>query len=296
MINSAVMIGNGINRVMNSDAWGEMIEELSSRCGCDALDDKCDSNLLLEFERIYYSAVNAGKVKTKYDVKKVFASLIPEATDLNLQQRLTNLPVENFVTTNYDYYLEKSVVSDYNRKKSGSLTSEKKHSLYRKTTVDGRYIWHIHGEQHTPASICLGYEHYCSYLATMHTLLTKPREDVSKMPYIKYFMENQPAEILTWMTLFFTHDVYIVGLALSFIEIDLWWLLNYRAQFFIENAQYRKPKIHYYFPVKDESELHDQLVMLDALDVDLYPMMIRGRHWGKYYQDIISDIEHTIKI
>ena len=291
MINSAILIGNGINRAKNNDAWGKMIEKLSNNCGCDAFDDKCHSNFSLEFERIYFSAVNAGKIKSKYDVKKVFASLIPV---LELQRLVTSLPIENHITTNYDYYLEKSILSDYSRKTTVPLTSEKKHSLFRKATIGGRYVWHIYGEQQNPASICLGYEHYCSYLVAMHSYLTKPNENISKTPYIRYFMENETTEVSTWMTLFFTHDIYIVGLSLSFTEMDIWWLLNYRAQFFIDNPKYKKPNIYYYFPAINDSDLHDQLVVLNAMSVDLHPMTIHEQDWSKYYRDILLDIERVI--
>ena len=37
------------------------------------------------------------------------------------------------------------------------------------------------------------------------------------------------------MNLFFTHDIYIVGLRLDTNEIDLWWLLTYRAYLYYSN-------------------------------------------------------------
>lgn len=35
--------------------------------------------------------------------------------------------------------------------------------------------------------------------------------------------------------MFFTHDIYIVGLKLDTNEIDLWWLLTYRAYLYYSN-------------------------------------------------------------
>ena len=39
----------------------------------------------------------------------------------------------------------------------------------------------------------------------------------------------------SWIDLFFTHDIYIVGLKLDTNEIDLWWLLTYRAYLYYSN-------------------------------------------------------------
>jgi len=35
--------------------------------------------------------------------------------------------------------------------------------------------------------------------------------------------------VSSWIDLFFTHDIYFIGLGLDFVEQDIWWLLNYRA-------------------------------------------------------------------
>lgn len=39
----------------------------------------------------------------------------------------------------------------------------------------------------------------------------------------------------SWVDLFFTHDIYILALTLDTNEIDLWWLLTYRAFLYYSN-------------------------------------------------------------
>ncbi len=60
----------------------------------------------------------------------------------------------------------------------------------------------------------------------------------------------------SWVDLFFSHDIHIVGLGLDFIEIHLWWLLTYRSRVLNGHKLPRKNKIYYYYP--NSREVLDQ--------------------------------------
>ena len=82
-------------------------------------------------------------------------------------------------------------------------------------------IFDISMEKNQPRSICIGYDQYCSYLSRLHECLTKPQVGFSGRPYLEYVLLHLDDPQSLWPVLFFTHDIYIVGLRLSLMEIDL---------------------------------------------------------------------------
>jgi len=150
-----------------------------------------------------------------------------------------SLPTNDILTTNYDYTFERAYKNEFDRP-SKTSGEETKYSLYRKITLDSKCFYHIHGEAKYHTTLCLGYEHYVGYLAKMREYLrAEPRVskrfdgNVVALRTIDDGREEQ--EKFSWLNLFFTHDVYIVGLGLAPCEIDLWWLLTYRAYLYYTN-------------------------------------------------------------
>jgi hypothetical protein len=114
-----------------------------------------------------------------------------------------------------------------------STDTATKYSLRRKAAFHNKQFHHIHGEARKPSTLCLGYEHYAGYLANMRDYV----KNTAKMQTA--LQQGSLSRNDSWLDLFFTHDIHIVGLTLDVCEIDLWWLLTYRAQLFHTN-----PNIH----------------------------------------------------
>lgn len=287
---SALLIGNGINRAENSCGWNELLNQLQKEYGVEAAGNY--TNYPLEFERIDLAALTRRSAMQN-DLKRKICASLPEPESLILHSAYADLPVDTFMTTNYDYNIEKAIDTNYCEKHRHSNTTERKHSLFRYTTVKDKRIWHLHGEAKCPNSICIGYEQYCSSLSRMHEFLTKPMDGVTKSPYLHYALSSGKEVKEAWPLLFFTHDVYIVGLTLSLMEIDLWWLLSYRKR-----CRLREPegsiinKIHYFYPVGKCDD--EQLSLLDSMDVELHPIpLIRG-NWKRLYIQIKDNISFLI--
>ena len=76
------------------------------------------------------------------------------------------------------------------------------------------------------------------------------------------------------MNLFFTHDIYIVGLQLDTNEIDLWWLLTYRAYLYYSNdsqlKQIMKNRIKIFLTHNDPNQrelFHNLHVETECIEV-----------------------------
>ncbi len=292
MVLNALLIGNGLNRAIDNNAWSDLIRSMQEYYAVEAVSNQ--SNLPLEFERIYLSAKSNSLIEKVSDLKNEICRRLPSVDRFELHSQYTSLPVEVILTTNYDYFLEKSIDISFCRKNCKSSTKEQKHSLFRYILCGSKKIWHIHGESHTPLSICLGYDQYCSYLSRMHEFLTKPLEGVCREPYLRHVLSSREQIQESWLPLFFTHNIHIVGLSLSFIELDLWWLLSYRMRFILENPKYKINNcIHYYY-AEGRCE-DDQLSLLDSMGVVLHPRTVIRDNWTRFYTDIFRDIQKNLR-
>ena len=106
---SAIFVGNGLNRcypVLHS--WGGMLDSLAERLGVTG---KSNASFSMEFERIANAALKSRCFtgdrafwQMKSDI--VGPMLDPQKKPQLLQKRLMDLPVQEILTTNYDYMLE----------------------------------------------------------------------------------------------------------------------------------------------------------------------------------------------
>jgi hypothetical protein len=228
----------------------------------------------------------------------------------------TRLPVKHILTTNYDYNLEKAVNPQFLREKSPEKTKEKHYSLYRKIMPNGqssresaKVVWHIHGEAEASESICLGYEHYCAQLTAMRQLMTKPLPKTrpktlaelpkGEGPYLNRFLEKRDHEPDSWLTLFFTHHIYIVGLSLSFMEIDLWWLLTYRRQYQLRRSQGPKNKIVYFYKPNNKPNGREQeaeiMRLMSAMGAEIRVLASKEEDWSAFYRRALNSIKSSLK-
>lgn len=141
------------------------------------------------------------------------------------------------LTTNYDFLLEQSLdaafdVASYPFYIRGGNNKYNLNNPYR---VNGKEVFHIHGDAHRAQSICLGYEHYAGTLQYLRTSISQKKKD-EKIAAIVRILKESPkggdsgsSVGTSWAEKFFTDNVHIIGLGLSESEIDLWWLITYRA-------------------------------------------------------------------
>ena len=143
--------------------------------------------------------------------------------------KLTNLSeTTNFLTTNYDDAFREGL--DFPAKEK----SEKIYSLRRKYEANDKkcVLWKIHGDMNAPKSIMLGLDHYCGSIAKIKSYIYGDYLfNTQKVMPIRDKLHNQNQfDSISWVELFFSHDIHIIGFSLDFSEIDIWWLLNKRAR------------------------------------------------------------------
>jgi len=284
----SILYGNGINRVsVGIPSWDELVKEIS--------DVKLDKNIPnpLKYEALLMkkpyrepsqrSVTNDGKDIITNDGKRLYASgqLTEKTLKDQIAKRLSSfekndvydamakLPVTHFITTNYDNTLFASLGKGSLNKR---FREEKIYSIRRNYLINSsnggpRYYWPIHGNIDSPASIMLGFDHYCGSLAKIEQYV-KGGYDLhgSRLESISIRLKQGIDEIISWVDLFFISDIHIIGLGLGYEETDLWWVLNKRRrikQAIPENIRNRI----FYYPVDTVNEDIEQL--LNSFDVEV---------------------------
>lgn len=300
---SALFIGNGLNRCYkNSVPWGELLKSIAVNNGSDY--DK-NNPMALEFERIMNSILQKMS-KPNEEIYHIIKSeiaqklLSAELPENALHKNFVNLPVDNILTSNYDYMLEKAYNSEYRISKD-SKRSEMKYSLNRKLIINEKNFYHVHGEAEKEDTICLGYEHYSGYLQKIRSEIHSRTKDELK---IKQILLNKVLSTGSWPELFFTHDIYMIGFGLDISEIDVWWVLTYRAYLYYADICEVKNLIKntiYFYSIQMEDKKSDDkyksfIHLLENINIECITYTIKSVEEYKIkYMEICDDISKKLK-
>ncbi|MEX6157472.1 SIR2 family protein [Providencia manganoxydans] len=292
----SLLIGNGINNITNGNSWFDVLNSLGHTHGINI--DIQGKPFPLAYEEIYFNICNQQSGGfPENEIKNSIALKINTISPNEIHKKIIELECNNILTTNYDltfeYCLDSSIKPE-NLKNEGKI-KESKYNIFRHHKVNNKNIWHIHGTLNQPQSIILGYEHYSGYLQNMrsYTATGSQYTDKSfKEPLIKRLKKDDIGN--SWIDDFFTKDVYILGLNLDFVEIDLWWLLTFIERYRLEEKINFQHKLVYYIPryYYDDPASKPKIDLLRSVGV-IINHKFGSEFIGKekeYYLDVINDI------
>jgi len=238
-VKKCLLLGNGINRCCVSNiSWEDILKEIAKNYNIDLNNDV---SFPLQFEimanRILsHSKYPSDRLYTELKEQIISKLLTAEFSDFSPHYALTS-KVDSILTTNYDFLIEKSLDSAFSIINTPKKVNESsnKYNINNVVKVLDKNVYHIHGNVHQAQSICLGYEHYAGTLQRLRTLITTKKEKNGNIPEIICYLKKPEYELKTWAAKFFTDNIHIVGLGLTQSEIDLWWLITYRAFLYYSN-------------------------------------------------------------
>ncbi len=153
----------------------------------------------------------------------------------------------------------------------------------------------------------LGLDQYCGSIGKIDDYVKgkydfqKDGKQIKVSSIISKLRGENDFDSISWIELFFNSDIHIIGLGLDFSEIDLWWILNKRARFKLDNTLKKlvKNKIFYYQTYKENEKddiqelLKSQNEMLSALDVEVVLIKRNGSstEYETAYEHILNLIE-----
>lgn len=293
MEKNALFFGNGLNQCQSSGpSWNKLLQSIADEYQIEYLPG---APMALEFERMANDVLAKTK-KPSYQIyekikAKIAAGLLQSAP-APIHRWFIRLPVNTILTTNYDYTLEAALTPRFRETMRSPNTQESKYSLKRRLDVEGKHFYHVHGEADRPTTLCLGYEHYAGYLEKMRNQLN--RKSAKDTHILAQLIQGSRPPSGQWTELFFTHNIYIVGFGLDQSEMDLWWLLTYRAYLYYANYLGMKQHITntiWFYDIYKKNSPHTQLQKtLEGLHVRYKGIELpRGRYLPAYkliYEDI----------
>lgn len=291
MVNT-VFFGNGLNRISeNSVTWDDLLDKM--KAGNQFAHQSLPNTMV--YERIFMERHKAGASEKadELELKNQIAFEMRSQGSNELFELLASMPFENYITTNYDYAFEEAI-----KIPAIPLSNEDVYSLRRKrayqTNSGQKYLWNIHGEIDHPKSIMLGLDHYCGSVSKLDSYIKgsyKHKVDgVSKsVTDMRHKLETNEYCYTSWIDLFFSTDVHIIGFSLDYSETDIWWLLNKRARFSTEELV--KNRV-YFYGSNINSEMKE---LLKAFHVEVKEFVVTGDDYKDMYQSMIQSMPVTDK-
>lgn len=298
-----LFIGNGVHQLSsNHISWRKLVEELATEAGAPYVLDRLDDKpFTLVYEEIHAAYVKkrhgkGDKESPERSLKGLVAESVGKLQPNDYLRTMVKLDFDHIVTTNYDYAIEQALGDD-NGTTSGRKV-ETKYSAHRFRNAGGKKVWHIHGEVENPWSICLGNDHYAGYLHKLREMVVTKKEDdrLDDRGRIGSYVHSywQSGVIDSWMQLFTTGLLDIVGFGMDYTEIDLWWLIGNRARQMSgsNNPGYKLGHVTYHQFVSDKEGLtkrdEGRLEILKSLDVEINRIDFKGKDYRSGYDTWIK--------
>lgn len=237
----------------------------------------------------------------EFELKEQIASALGKPVKNKFFNRLKSLDLDNYLTTNYDLNFEHTFDSYLNSKQETIYSIRTYVECSDEHRIKRPKIWHIHGDVERLKSISLGLNHYCGTVGKMDDFFKGNYEFQENN--IKIRLESLASKLLnkndwdgrSWIELFFTTNIHIIGFSFDYSEIDLWWLLNRRARPQNFHTKDITNSITYYDIVKDQNATNGKKELLEAIGVIYRPYVLIGENWQDAYDEIFFDMENDIK-
>lgn len=241
---NVIFIGNGINRISNNLSWNGLLQELQIEDlqGLNIKPESLPNSLpsTLKYEFILLSSYIRHKHKEGDDrqlrLKESIAKKMNTFNGNDIYNRLVEIPSVQFITTNYDHVLDKTLMNKgyefTDKNSSETLYNIRRFRAYKQNNSLIK-IFPIHGDIDAPKSITIDYNHYCGTVAKIDSYLKGSYvwEKGMKIDSIEKRIQNNDKQIYSWIDHFFFSDIHIMGFSLEWVEIELWWLLDKRRRY-----------------------------------------------------------------
>ena len=282
----SLLIGNGINNIDGNNSWDNLIHQIGKFCKIEfTIDADKKKHFPLLYEEIFLSTAKKTGL-AEDDLKAFIGEQVSVIKENELHRNIRSLSAVDILTTNYEFSLEGQTPAA-----NAGVIKEKRYSIFRHYRVDSKRIWHIHGDCIHPDSINLGFEHYGGQLQQIRNYVASgtnyTSNKISNLPLVSRILKGN-LKGHSWVELFFTTDIHIVGLTLDYVETDLWWLLTFRARKIAEKKYSIRNKITYYIPKRFAKDVKYKLDLLTATSVEVEVIDKLDR---EYYLDILSKLK-----
>lgn len=298
-----LFVGNSPNQVHGAgQSWSDLLALLrtSASMTLDASAHELKP-FPLHFEEIRNRYLSANPAQADIDVVSKVVELFGGMKPNKIHTQLMSLAFSEVVTTNYDDCLERatgkaSISANFGIK-------ERTYSLFRRVAVGGKHVWHVHGDVSTPQSIVLGHDRYVESCAQMRRYMDLEGLKFAHMEPVKAAFKQSDSidfsKVHSWIDLFLTRDVHIVGFGLDFTEVDIWYLLSYRARHhktgFKWTSRLADSKVvaHMFVDPTKQRDMQ-KIEVLRSFGVDVLEYSIAGSSYEVQWQKVLTALQSVV--
>ena len=283
-----LFLGNGINQLESVVSWDDLLRSVCGRTGVEISRSSKTCQLFFEqmaFSLDKYKPIEENIQELKRIIGEEAMKLEPNAV---LRAIIGMDRYQGYMTTNYDYTIEKAISPSFDST-LGKHLKRPKYSAFRYNILEGKKVWHMHGEcdngyrgnlgqNYKEASILIGFEHYADYLEKIHRLLKDNRGKG-----LKYIMEHSKEN---WVHLFFSHDIDILGFGLDYSGTHIRFILNFRARLIRKKAKV-KNRIRWVVPSFSVEKNKDRIEPLVSLGIVILEVEAPAGDYARFYKNFI---------
>jgi SIR2-like protein len=292
-----LFVGNSPNQLSGGGrSWNDLMRSLREVAGV-LPEGHNEKPFTLHFEELLISFRSQVRDKHPHEerraidlsFKEIIAAKMRALTHDDVHEQLMRLPVTNFLTTNYDFCLETALQPAVKPELADWGTNEKRYCLFfRRRAGPNKYVFHIHGEQARPESIMLGHEEYvesCSNIRRFSNMHVRDETGKWKPGMGNYYkglgwLKAQYREGSgtlnlekphSWVDLFMLRDVHMVGFGLDFTEVDIWYLISYKARLKLQPEvpeRLKKSRVVFHYFAEQEAKHLAKVELLRSLGVE----------------------------
>ena len=306
MAQKVLLLGNGINSINNNKSWEALLQLLHQKYYDPAVpfEEIRQKPFPLVYEQIVLWQLKHHK---HHQIESVLKKLIAREAGAiaanNIHRRIEASALQHIITSNYEFTLLKDPTQPL---VNNGCVKETLYSVFRNYKSRGKTYWHLHGDVQHTNSINLGYEHYCGQLQKMREYTTGKyaASDKKITGLFSQPLVNRPylqkGKIYSWIDFFFSNHttIRIAGFRMDLEELDIWWLLTYRAKIiygvrkgltipFKNKVQYCIPK---QFTTDDKGRITDMYktkkALLEGMNIEV--VEIDQPHGEDFYKRVLQ--------
>lgn len=287
---TSLFLGNGINLLDDSAAsWKDVLQDLADFAGKPKIMDGAEYKpFTLIYEEVIAAIGEPDPESAEKEVKERVAKAIEEIPRNAYHDHFESLGFRHILTTNYDYNIG-------TKGKTSNLRPESKYSVFRRRINGNQSIWMLHGEIGKPETIMLGHEQYSGSLQKMRTYVTSkekaPGGYSSPFRYGNYDFDDN-SKVHSWVDVFLRDDIHILGFTLDYTEIDLWWIIAYKARLKRRSSLQPGTTNYYLFTHnRRDPKIEAKVALLESLGVCVFIREVKNHEYKKHYDWAINKLK-----
>lgn len=282
MKNTSAFLGNGINQLGHiRSSWNDVMSELAAYAGRPEIMDEAEYKpFTLIYEEVIAALAGPDLDGIESDVKIRVAESVKKIPINSYHEKFEKINFRHILTTNYDYNFG-------HRAKPSNLRPESKYSVFRRRVTTNQSVWMIHGELDKSETIMLGHEQYAGSLQKIRTYVTEKAKNPGK--YSSPFRAGDYTfdtnkKVHSWVDVFLRDDIHILGFSLDYTEIELWWLIAYKARLKRRSSLKIGDTIFYLFSKNPkEPKTKAKVALLESLGVNVFIEEVKKNDFRKNY-------------